>query len=257
MLGSIPYNHEVTPFVVFIIITATISTILFLFLLKRYLERKTEVIKHLTLTVFCWLVGTLAYSLGLISWYFIDDRIWIYDYSLPLGYASIVVSTYFVLNFAVILLNYEETKKQRILKVYAAYMITMVILFFLPQNQWGDLPPIPTFRMINLVLLISGNLIVYSKLIFLFRDLRSRIPKPFEKKKLYYVQLFFVLLLTTFVLMVFNEIILMFWDNPPPYGPLEYLAWAIGIVGLVDGYLALILPDWFKERIKKDLSETE
>jgi len=88
-------------------------------------------------------------------------------------------------------------------------------------------------------------------LIKLFRDLRGRVNDAFQKKKLFYVLVFFELMLATFLLMVGNEIFLMFLSDPPPYGILEYLAWTCGILGLIVGYLALILPDRFKYWIKK------
>ncbi len=253
MLVQIPFDGEVIPFIIFIFISALIATSLFIMLLKRYWERKTPVVKHLMFTVFCWSAGTLAYSLGLISWFITDDRMWIYDYSLPFGYSAILASTYFVLRFAVDLLNYPPHKIKKILKGYKVYMAIMIILFFLPQNDWGSLPPIPTFRMVNLILLNLGNIMIYSRLIHLFRNLRARIQDLFENKKLRYVVLFFNFMLSTFILMVVNEIVLMVWENPPPYGPIEYVAWALGILGLFVGYIALILPKWFREKIKSKM----
>ncbi|GAB4330825.1 MAG: hypothetical protein Kow0069_38430 [Promethearchaeota archaeon] len=52
-----------------------------------------------------------------------------------------------------------------------------------------------------------------------------------------------------------SEVHLTLVENPPPYGPLEYVAWVVGFVGPWVGYLALVTPAWFRRRVFGDAFE--
>lgn len=246
------------PFVVVIGIVAAGTGVLFFSLLRRYLSKRTSLVRSLCLTILCWFVGTTGYLVGLVEWYVDDDRGFLFRASLPLGYASIVVSTFFVLVFATEFLEVASKPRRAVLGTYGAFTVGLVAsLFNFPGNQWGNLPPIPDYRLVNLVLLILGNLVVYAVLVAKFRDLTRRVEQPTYRASIRCLYGFFLLILLTFVFMVASEVHLMLVENPPPYGPLEYVAWLLSLAGMVFGYIGVMQPRWFMERVEHKSRDNE
>lgn len=198
-----------------------------------YLKKRKRPTLYLFLGINSWFVGILGFFIGLLSWAVVDNRIWVYDTSLPWGYSSIIVSAFFFLLFALEIFNPKsKTKKNLAIYGYAIYMVLLVISFFdFKGNEWGILPPIPNFRLINLVLMVLGQILLYTMLIIDTRKLLKRVEGE-DKTRLKYIFYFYLFLLLCFVLMVASEVSLMFVANPPPFGPLEFAGWGCGLIGI-------------------------
>jgi hypothetical protein len=248
-MSPIPYDPTVDSFIGFIVSISLITSALFLSLLKRYIRRKQSVLLYMTLTLFCWTTGTISYSIGLLSWKILDDRTWIYQLSLPVGYSSLAISAYFVMLFANEFLHLRY--KRVVISLSLIYSLTITLLLGFPQNNWGILPPIPVFRMGVLIGLITGNIVIYSYLIYNFRIIVRRLEEFGDRAAMKFILYFFSCMLTTFILMVVNEVVLMFTDSPPTFGAIEYVAWGLGLIGLFLGYVSLFRPKWFNSLTRR------
>jgi hypothetical protein len=239
MIFQIPFDQDVIPFMVYIgIIMASIG-VLTILLFIDLLKRRNKILLNLFLGICCWFIGSSGFFIGLISWMIKNDRIWIYDSSIPLGYTSIIIAAFFFLLFSVEVFTLQESRKRLILYGYGVYTIILVILFLdFERNEWGTLPPIPDFRLMNLILMILGQLILYSSLITRLTKLKNRIKDEEFLRKINRTMNFFIAFLLCFVFMVISEIHLMLIDNPPPFGPFEYVAWAFGLIGIILGYFS-------------------
>ncbi|MBN2150852.1 MAG: hypothetical protein JW839_05390 [Candidatus Lokiarchaeota archaeon] len=253
MLEIIPYDVGATPFVVFIGSIAVLASFLFIKILVKYLRGKTRITLYMALNVFFWLFGSAGYFIGLLSWYFEDDRGIMFRLSLPLGYSAIVIATFFSLLFSGEFMKQPDRKRRIYAALYAIYMVALVAsLFNFDANKWGALPPIPAYRLVNLILVILGNIIVFSILASQSHKLLALVSEPVYKATLRFVYYFFVFMILCFVLMVASEVHLMLLDDPPIYGPIEYVAWVCGFLGLISGYVGLTQPGWFKKRFLKE-----
>lgn len=233
ILATIPFDSDALPFTIFIGVVCLVIGIVTFSVLRVYLKKKKRPTLYLFLGILCWFLGILGFFIGLLSWGIVDNRIWIYDASLPWGYSSIIVSGFFFLLFALDIFSPSKSaKKNFAIIAYAIYMVLLVASFFnFKGNQWGILPPIPNYRLINLVLMILGQLLLYIMLIVNTRRLIKHVEGE-DKSRLKYIFYFSVLLLSCFILMVASEVSLMFVSNPPPFGPLEFVAWAVGLVAM-------------------------
>lgn len=250
-LQTIPFDRDVIPFMFFLATFTAIVFPLFIHFIIRTIQKKTNVAVYLTGVVFSWLIGIGFFFSGMISWMVLNDRGPIYKISLPIGYSSMVFSTLFALLFMFELLKVSAKKKKIGLGLYCVYLIILEILIFDERNQWGVLPPIPPFRLICLVLLIVGNVLIYSYLISEVRRLIPLLTDNLYKRSIQFILGFLICTLMFYVLEVVSEVHLMFVPDPPPFGPFEYLAYTSGIIALIMGDIGLLQPEWFKKKFDK------
>ena len=159
---NVPFDTEVIPYIIYVG-ALCIAILLFLIpLTKKYLDRKDEGLRNITLGVFSWFIGISSVFIGYLSWWIEDDRGTIFSWGLPIAYSSIVLSSFFFLWFGLGFIMENHEKKVKIMKIMLVYVIIMIIcLFNFKANEWGKMPPIPTFRLVLLIILVFTSIIIY------------------------------------------------------------------------------------------------
>ncbi len=248
---EIPFEPSVMPFMIFIGVCAIFTGFVTIKILSKYISNKSTIIRNLFLGILNWFSAVFAFFIGLISWLVENDRGIIYRTSLPVAYSCIIIASFFFLLLTIEMLSIKGNRKLFMVLTFTAYMIFIIYRLISPENEWGIIPPIPIYRTINLIILIIANVVLYIYLARKINKLSKITNNPEKKRDLRFMSYFFALMLGCFVLMVISEVHLTLIEDPPLFGPFEYLAWVSGLLGIFCGYLSFTQPEWYKTRYTK------
>lgn len=247
-----PYVQEVFPIFVYYIILIILSIIVTSMMVKKYLDRRTKAtlymsIIYITSTIVLFII-TIGLAEAIITSYFKE----IYRLSLPLGYTLLCFEGMFLLIFLGEMTDSSKTKKFTIPLIIIG--IFVIILLFLPTNWWGvprdDYEGKLNTRLIVTLLLVSYNILIYLIMARIYYQVMHKTKDPvaiFGFKLLLYSMICPIIFL---VFVVLDTIFITFF-NHPGYTIFMYFAWLFLMAFFILSYLALIMPKWVENRIKK------
>jgi hypothetical protein len=224
----------------------------------KWRTRRTVATLYLSIALFAISGAAFFVFSGLASWFIA----WIqegytttfsptyYEWSLPLGYSTVIVYDIFIVLFA-IQIFWDKNNKKIIPFLLAG--IPLYILLFLPTNYWGVNPgltdPASTRVIITGLFLLYNTVICILLTYFSFRE-AGRTDQKLYRRGFQAIAFGFIANLLVFVFFLIDSIIIMLDPSSAGYSIFISIGWIMAFITAFLFYLGYILPAWFRKRIE-------
>jgi hypothetical protein len=254
-------QHKYVKWVYLDLIIITVGLILFLFLLKKYLDRPTALTRNIMLLHGTYTISVVFILIKKIIHYIIVERI--YDSS---SYFGILISNFRFAHFFIalsglflfevyldIFAQTEHLKKGR--KQIRIITIIVMLIQLYPYN-----PNTLTVRVLTSGTVLLQTILIYIPVAIQSYNMIKKSKNPsefdlelFEGRQLYFSFLFLLLLACSFIGVWLSNVSAIFYDiiTETSYGPF-YILQNI-FIGIVLGniYFGFVTPTWFKKKLMK------
>ncbi len=226
------------------------------FLVKRYLEWRTNASLYLALAIISVGAGILISSFGRLAALLEGITPYYHGYQytpfvwIALGLVLNVIGDIFILLFANHVF-YEGNKRFSIIFIVIGVIIAGALLFFVPTPEINAITHEPSAFYISSFQLVwlcnalftffTGGLVTYSAIKSSRKD-RSKV----EKRGLQLIALLGIGLALTNIMFIIDEQLTPYFGGD--FSIFYYLAWIFAHLGVLCAYLGFILPNWLRKR---------
>ncbi len=248
-MAYIPTDARLYPVFVFYIFLCVFSIFFSSKIWIRYFQKKNKTILSLGLAYLFLTIGIIMLTIGMLEAIITGYRKEIYRFSLPFGYAMVVLSDIFLFRLA-----YNLTNKGK--KAFIPLIVIgaiLIVLLFLPTNYWGY-PPDEIRGRFNTRTPITISLVLYSCIIYVSIILichytKKLIDKKATKLRLSLLSYSMVAMICFFILLIADTIMIVYFDTG--YTIYVYFAWICACIFVVLSYLSLFVPKSLVKRIEQ------
>jgi hypothetical protein len=249
-MAYIPTDARLYPVFVFYIILCIFSIFFTSKIWIRYFQKKNKTILSLGLAYLFLTLGIIMLTIGMLEAIITGYRKEIYRFSLPFGYATVVLSDIFLFIF-----SYKLTDKGK--KAFVPLILigaVLIVLLFLPTNYWGY-PPDEIRGKFNTRTPITISVVLYSCIIYfsiivICQNTKKLVDKKKSKVRLTLLSYSMVALICFFILLIADTIMIVYFDQG--YTIYVYFAWICACIFVVLSYLSLFVPKTLVKKLEQN-----
>lgn len=245
-----PIHDRVFPSFVFYIAIIIFSVIMTIAMIKKWRERQVKAPLYLSIVFILLTTAILGLTLGLGEVVITQEFRDIYRFSLPFGYALIIVANVFLFMFGI-----EITSKGKKLLVPLILIgVVMIVIIFLPINWWGW-PSEDYAGELNIRLYTTIGVVIYSYIVYIFiasfcNKARKQTDDKVAKAGLKLLMISMLMMILFFVMFILDTLLITLTDHPG-YSEFVYVAWIFAICFYIVSYFSLVMPKSLVKRINK------
>ncbi len=237
------------PFLFVYSILVILCAIMTYLLYRKWMERKREANRLITLTFLSYLISFIILLSGYLEMYITGEKREIYRLSLGLTYAGLCISniilSYFIAEIFGLL--------RKDIRKYTLVNIIIIILVLLPWNDYGvpsDEIQFPIVRPITNVLLIIWCIILFYRIARSSFNMAKKSENPVALEGFRLIGWSHVMLVLFLIFTALDTLYFTIMETGG-YSPLLYIAYFFCLMFFLICYLGFIMPDWLRNRILK------
>jgi hypothetical protein len=245
-----PFEARVLPFLFYYVGLAIFSIIVTAKMAAKWKERKVQPPLLMAVAFGIFTAALVMLTMGLADSAMNGAYKELYRFSLPFGYALIVLADIVLFKFAIIIIN----RGQKAFNMIIVLGIVLAVVLFLPWNWWG-VPAVDITDQVNIRIYSTLGLILYSYVIYITiaricRNAMVNVKDPVAHAGLSLMFWAMICMVLFFLMFVFDTVLVVALDHPG-YSEFVYVAWIFAVLFYIFMYLSVVMPEGFVKRLRK------